>query len=74
MRIDEIELVGLNDVLNSDQYLKLLQRLKTGTIDNIDVTHIKNQIIQSWKKGMKSRKHYDNLLQSVDLNIHDLIK
>lgn len=74
MRIDEIELVGLNDVLNSDQYLKLLQRLKTGTIENIDVTRIKNQIIQSWKKGMKSRKHYDNLLQSVDLNIHDLIK
>lgn len=74
MRINEVELVGLNDVLNSDQYLKLLQHLKVNAKDNIDVTHIKNQIIQSWKKGMKSRKHYDNLLQKVHLNIHDLIK
>lgn len=71
MRLDE--LVSLNDVLKSDQYVKLLRRLKTDAKNNINVTRIKNQIIQSWKKGMKSRKHYDSLLGSININIGDLI-
>jgi len=71
MRLDE--LVSLNDVLKSDQYLRLLRRLKTDAKNNINVTRIKNQIIQSWKKGMKSRKHYDDLLGSININIGDLI-
>lgn len=71
MRLDE--LVSLNDVLKADQYVRLLRRLKTDAKNNINVTRIKNQIIQSWKKGMKSRKHYDDLLGSIDINIGDLL-
>lgn len=70
MRLDEI--VSLNDVLKADQYIKLLRRLKT-THNDINVTRIKNQIMQSWKKGMKQRKHYDTLLSTIDINLKDLI-
>lgn len=70
MRLDEI--VTLNDVLKADQYIKLLRRLKT-THDDINVTRIKNQIMQSWKKGMKQRKHYDTLLSTIDISLNDLI-
>ena len=70
MRLDEI--VSLNDVLKADQYIKLLRRLKT-THDDINVTRIKNQIMQSWKKGMKQRKHYDTLLSTIDISLNDLI-
>lgn len=72
MRIDEI--VKLNDVLKADQYLKLLQGIKSSTGNDINITRIKNRVIQSWKKGVKSHKHYGNLLQTINLNIHDLIK
>jgi hypothetical protein len=71
MRLDEI--VTLNDVLKADQYIKLLRRLKS-THDSINVTRIKNQIMQSWKKGMKNRKHYDTLLSTIDISLNDLIK
>lgn len=70
MRIDE---VTLNDVLKSDQYITLLRRLKTDAKTGINVTRIKNQVIQSWKKGLKSRKHYGDLLSTININIGDLI-
>jgi hypothetical protein len=70
MRLDEITLA---DVLKSDQYLTLLRRLKSNSKDDISVTRIKNQVIQSWKKGMTSRKHYGNLLNTININIGDLI-
>jgi hypothetical protein len=70
MRIDE---VTLHDVLKSDQYITLLHRLKSSAKDDINVTRIKNKVIQSWKKGMKSRKHYDKLLNTININIGDLI-
>lgn len=72
MRINEI--VTLHDVLKADQYLRLLRRMKTDANNGINVTRIKNQVIQSWKKGMKHRKHYDSLLSSINLNLSDLIK
>lgn len=72
MRMDEV--VTLNDVLKADQYITLLHRLKAHANNDINVTRIKNRVIQSWKKGMKSRKHYDDLLGSINININDLIK
>ena len=72
MRLDE--LVDLNDVLKSDQYIKLLHTLKAGAKEDINVQRIKNQVIQSWKKGMKSRKHYNSLLDKIHLNINDIIQ
>lgn len=75
MRIDEIQNIPkVHDVLKADQYVTLLRKLKTDSKNGINVTRIKNQVIQSWKKGMKSRKHYDDLLNSVNINLHDLIK
>jgi hypothetical protein len=71
MRLDEF--VSLNDVLKSSQYLKLLSRLKTDTGSDINSTRIKNQIIKSWKQGMKQRKHFDNLLKQINLSLNDLI-
>lgn len=72
MRIDEI--VTLNDVLKASQYIKLLRSLKARANTDINVTRIKNQVIQNWKKGMKHRKHYDNLLNQINLSLNDLIK
>ena len=72
MKLDEI--TKLNDVLKADQYIRLLHRLKSSTKNGINVTRIKNRVISSWKKGMKSRKHYDNLLSSLNINLNDLIK
>lgn len=72
MRLDEI--VTLRDVLGSDSYIKLLRRLTTDAGSDINVTRIKNQVLSSWKKGMKSRKHYDSLLNQINLNLRDLIK
>ena len=71
MRIDE--LVSLNDVLKADQYVRLLHRLKTHAKNDINIMRIKNKIIQSWKTGMKSRKHFDSLLGQIDLKLTDLI-
>lgn len=71
MRLDEI--VTLNDVLKANQYIKLLRRLKTKANTDINVTRIKNRIIQSWKRGMKYRKHYDKLLSEIDMSTNDLI-
>lgn len=73
MRIDEVTLVSLNDVLKSSQYLRLLKHLKYHAKTNISASRIKNKIIKSWKKGMKSRKHFDSLLQQINLNTKDLI-
>lgn len=72
MRIDEI--VTLNDVLGADQYLRLLRQLKVTAKDNINVSKVKNQIIQDWKAGTKSRKHFRKMLRKIDLNLNDLIK
>lgn len=71
MRLDEI--VTLNDVLRANQYIKMLRHLKTKANTDINVTRIKNQVIQSWKRGMKHRKHYDKLLSEIDLSINDLV-
>jgi hypothetical protein len=71
VRLDEIT---LSDVLKSNQYIALLHKLKAQANNDINITRIKNQVIQSWKKGMKSRKHYDDLLGSVNLKLHDLIE
>lgn len=72
MRIDE--LVTLNDVLKADQYMKILKMISTRAGNDINITRIKNQVISSWKKGMKNRKHYDNLLSKIDISLNDLIK
>ena len=71
MRVDEV--VTLNDVLKSSQYIKLLRSLKSHANSDINVTKIKNRVIQSWKKGMTSRKHYDDLLSQIHINLTDLI-
>ncbi len=70
MRLDEI--VSLNDVLNSVHYMQLVNGLSVRGHD-INVTKIKNRVINSWQKGMKSRKHYDDLLGTIDLSLNDLI-
>ena len=72
MRLDE--LVTLNDVLKSSQYIKLLHHLSTNAGKDINITRIKNKIIQSWKKGMKHRKHYDDLLSKIHVSLNDIIK
>jgi len=71
MRLDEI--VKLNDVLKADQYMKILGMISTDVSD-INATRIKNQVIQSWKRGMKNRKHYDDLLSKINISLNDLIK
>lgn len=72
MRLDEI--VSLKAVLKADQYTTLLRRLSSKSMPGINITRLKNQIIQSWKRGMKSRKHYDKLLNKIHLNLNDLIE
>lgn len=72
MRLDEI--VTLNDVLKADQYMKILGMISTRAGTDINVSRIKNQIIQSWKRGMKHRKHYDSLLSRIDISLSDIIK
>ena len=71
MRADEV--VTLNDVLKASQYIKLLRSLKAHANSDINVTRIKNQVIQSWKKGMTHRKHYDDLLSQIHISLNDLI-
>lgn len=70
MRLNEF--VTLNDVLKGSQYLKLLRHLNA-TKNDINASRIKNQVIQAWSKGMKSRKHYDELLSQLDIKLNDLI-
>jgi len=74
MRLDELVSLSLNDVLKADQYIKILGMIDTHAGNDINVTRIKNQVIQSWKKGMKNRKHYDDLLSKIDVSLNDLIK
>lgn len=71
MRLDEI--VSLHDVIKADQFITLLGKVKPSAGDDINVTRIKNQVLSSWKKGMKSRKHYDSLLNQIHLSLNDLI-
>lgn len=71
MRLDEI--TSLHDVLNGDQYLKLLRSMRTDVTSGINVASIKNQVIQSWKTGIKNRKHYDGLMSKLNLSLHDII-
>ncbi len=66
------ELVSLQDILKSSSYVSLLNRLKNYN-SGIDTRHIKNQIIHSWRSGMRSRKHFNGLLNQINLNIKDLI-
>lgn len=72
MRLDEI--VSLNTVLKSDQYIKLLHRLRAKAIDDLNVQRIKNKIIQSWKKGMKHRKHFDQLLSEINTSVDAILQ
>lgn len=71
MRIDE--LVKLNDVIKSSQYLKLLQGIKAHAPDNINSVKLKNQVMKSWSTGLKSRSHYNDLLKPLNINLNDLI-
>lgn len=66
------ELVTLNDVLNSDSFIKLMGSIKAKPQD-LNVTRIKNQVLQSWQKGMRSRKHYNSLLNNIDINLSQII-
>lgn len=68
------EIVSLNDVLKADSFVTLMKAINTKIGTDINVTRIKNQVLQSWKKGMKSRKHYDKLLSQIDISLNDLIK
>ena len=69
----QFEDIDLHDALKANQYVKLLHSLKVKADARIEVSTIKNKIIQSWKQGMKSRKHYDDLLHQVHLSLNDLI-
>lgn len=70
MRIDE--LVTLKDVLSMDSFIKLLDRIKAEPQD-LNVTRIKNHVLSSWKKGMRNRKHYEGLLNQININLNQLI-
>jgi hypothetical protein len=70
--ISEQEL-DVGDVLKPNQVIDLLKSLKVKIDPGIETDRVGSQIIQSWKKGLKSRKHYDNLLSAVHLKISDLI-
>lgn len=72
MRLDEI--LKLNDVLKADQYITLLKSIKADAKPDINIVKLKNQIISSWKKGQTSRKHYDDLLGTINVSLGDLIK
>lgn len=72
MRIDEI--VKLETALKASQYTKLLKTLKIRSLEDINVQRIKNQIIQSWKKGMKSRNYYDSLLSEINVNLNEILQ
>jgi hypothetical protein len=76
MRLDEIESldISINDVLKSAQFIKLLRRLKVKSLKDLNVTRIKNQILQSWKQGQKSRKHFDSLLAEINTNVDTLLQ
>lgn len=70
MRADEI--VTLNDILSFDSFITLMQSIRTKPQD-LNVTRIKNRVLQSWQKGMRSRKHYDSLLNQIDISLNKLI-
>jgi hypothetical protein len=70
---EQLNEVTLGQMLKLDQYVTLLNSLKTKIPGDINIIRIKNQVLQSWKRGMKSRKHYDDLLGKINLKIGDLI-
>jgi hypothetical protein len=72
MKLDDI--VSLDDILNTSEYIKLLRNLKVKIDHDIDISHIADKVLASWKTGLKSRKHYDRLLNKVNLNLKDLIR
>jgi hypothetical protein len=72
MRIDEV--ISLKRVLKSSQYIKLLRKLRVKATKNINVQRIKNRIIQSWKRGMKHRSHFDTLLREIDTSVDAILQ
>lgn len=79
MRLDEItavtdESVSLGDVLKGSQYIRLLRSLKRRASKGINITRIKNRIIKAWRRGKKSRKHFDSLLKEYDLSLDELLE
>jgi hypothetical protein len=72
MRLDEI--VSLNDVLKASQFIRLMNGLKIKVGDDINTTRIKNQVLQSWKSGKRSRQHFDSLLGKINISLNDLIE
>ena len=70
MRIDEI--VSLKDVLSSSAFITLMDKISASPQD-LNVTRIKNQVLKSWKNGMRNRKHYDKLLNQLDIDLNSLI-
>jgi hypothetical protein len=67
-----VEIVTLGDVLKSSHFIKLLNSIKAKPQD-LNVTRIKNQVLKSWQKGMRSRKHYEDLLSQIDISLNQLI-
>lgn len=70
--IDENLKVSLSDVINSASFIKLMGSIKVKPQD-LHVTKIKNQVLKSWKSGMRSRKHYDSLLSQLNINLNQII-
>jgi len=66
------EIVTLGDVINSDSFIKLLGKIKAEPHD-LNAVRIKNQVLKSWKKGMRSRKHYDSLLSQLNINLNQIL-
>ena len=71
MRLDEI--VSLSDVLKTSHFVQLMGKLDTNVSQGINTTRVKNQILQAWQSGKRSKLHFDNLLRKIDLSLNDLI-
>lgn len=65
---------AVHKILKSDQYVSLLNNLTSRLGRGIKITRIKNQILKSWRKGMHTRTHYDDMLKKISLSLKDLIK
>jgi hypothetical protein len=70
--VDEDLKVSLSDVINSASFIKLMGSIKAKPQD-LHVTKIKNQVLKSWKNGMRSRKHYDSLLGQLNISLNQII-
>ena len=72
MRLDEI--VSLSDVLKTPHFNQLVGSLNSRVGHDINITRIKNRIIQAWRRGHRSKKHFAKLLKPLGISLNDLIK